>query len=357
MSAASTAQRRERDLVRRCYAGLDAAAFRAEAARSLRALLDVDAVFFAAADPVTLLFTGAHADEPLGSATGQFLDNEFGHEDVNKFQSLTSGARRVATLDEATHGRRADSARFREIMAPLGLGDELRAALVTQAGCWGYLCLHRAASPYGFSAADVRLVGRLAPHLAHGCRSSLTAPAGAEPANGAPGVIVLHPDLSVAAMTDEAERWISQLPDARPDTGRLPVAVTAVAARLQGLAGPTGGVGAAPSVRVRTGSGTWVLVHASPLRAAAREEIAIVLEAAPPSSVAPVLLSSHGLTARERDVALLVLRGASTSTIGTELHLSPYTVKDHLKSVFDKTGVRSRRDLVSLVLMGGRGGT
>lgn len=29
-------------------------------------------------------------------------------------------------------------------MSPLGLGDELRAALVTPAGCCGYLCLHRA---------------------------------------------------------------------------------------------------------------------------------------------------------------------------------------------------------------------
>jgi DNA-binding CsgD family transcriptional regulator len=63
-----------------------------------------------------------------------------------------------------------------------------------------------------------------------------------------------------------------------------------------------------------------------------------------------LLLSSHGLTPRERDVALLVLRGAATRAIGDELHLSAYTVKDHVKSIFDKTGVRSRRELVALVL-------
>jgi DNA-binding CsgD family transcriptional regulator len=50
-----------------------------------------------------------------------------------------------------------------------------------------------------------------------------------------------------------------------------------------------------------------------------------------------------------------VLRGASTQAIGAELRLSAYTVKDHLKSIFDKTGVRSRRDLVAHILTGQRG--
>jgi DNA-binding CsgD family transcriptional regulator len=357
MGRESAAARREGDLVRRCYAGLDGPAFQAEVVRSVHALLPVDAVFFATADPATLLFTGAVAEDPLAAATAQFLDNEFGHHDVNKFQSLAVGAAHVATLDAATGGQRAASTRYREIMSPLGLGDELRAALVTPAGCWGYLCLHRADSPHGFTPAEVRLLDRLAPHLGNGCRQSLAVPYrdGLGIAAAAPGVVILNPDLTVAAITGEAERWLASIADHRPGPGRLPVAVYTVAARLQSISGGTARPGAVPAVRVPSTTGGWLLIHASRLHSSAGGDIAVIIEPAHPGNVAPLLLSSLGLTPRERDVALLVLRGASTQAIGAELYLSAYTVKDHLKSIFDKTGVRSRRDLVAHILTGQRG--
>jgi hypothetical protein len=94
--------RRADDLVRRCYSGLRGRAFHAEVVRAIHALLPVDAVFLAAADPGTLLFTGTFAEEPLVDVADQFLANEFGEDDVNKFQSLATGARHVATLDSVT---------------------------------------------------------------------------------------------------------------------------------------------------------------------------------------------------------------------------------------------------------------
>jgi hypothetical protein len=195
-------------------------------------------------------------------------------------------------------------------MSPLGLGDELRAAQVTLAGCWGYLCLHRADSPHGFTPAEVRLIGRLTPHLGNGCRQSLTVPY-RDPsgiAAAAPGVIVLHPDLTVAAITGEAEHWLARIADHRPGPGRLPVAVYAVAAPLQSIDRGTARPGAAPTVRVPSTTGGWLLLHASHLNSSAGGDIAVIIEPVHPGNAAPLLLSAQGLTRRERDVALLVPR-------------------------------------------------
>ena len=46
-----------------------------------------------------------------------------------------------------------------------------------------------------------------------------------------------------------------------------------------------------------------------------------------------------------------MLQGAATTAISASLHLSPHTVQDHLKSIFAKLGVNSRREMVRQLVL------
>jgi DNA-binding CsgD family transcriptional regulator len=87
------------------------------------------------------------------------------------------------------------------------------------------------------------------------------------------------------------------------------------------------------------------------MQGAGGRRVAVILEPAHPARIAPLLMSAYGLTEREQDVTRLVLQGSTTAEIGRQLVISPHTVQEHLKSVFDKTSVRNRRDLVAKVFL------
>ena len=74
---------------------------------------------------------------------------------------------------------------------------------------------------------------------------------------------------------------------------------------------------------------------------------AVILEAPRAPELAPLIADLYGLTERERAVTQLVAQGLSTNDIGDRLFLSPYTVQDHLKSIFEKVGVGSRGEVVA----------
>jgi DNA-binding CsgD family transcriptional regulator len=264
---------------------------------------------------------------------------------------LARASRPADGLYTATRGEPLGSPRYREILAPLGLGDELRAALLVGGSCWGFLCLHRERSRPGFTPQDAAYLARLTPHLAEGLRTALLiADPGTVPESDGPGLAVLADDLSVVATTPAADRWLAELAD-WPHRSELPQAVYGVTARLWALErGGAAGPDLVPRARVRTPSGRWLVLHASRLAGpGARGQTAVILEPAHPTEVAPLVLQAYELTEREAQVTRLVLRGLSTDEIGAALSISSLTVQQHLKAVFDKTGVRSRRELVAQV--------
>ena len=347
-----TALQAEREVVRHCYSGLDVSGVQGQVLQALRHLMPIDAAFFATADPDTLLISGGYAEEPLAAATGLFLANEYGSDDVNTFRSLATSTTHVASLDDATGHDRASSPRSRDIMGPLGLGDELRAALVVNDRCWGYLCLHRDSEPLGFSSPEAAVLARLGPHIAHALRQAILLHHPVKTAGiVTPGVVLLAADLSLVAITAEAEYLLSLIDGVQSAKSPLPVAVYTVAAALGSLCSTTVPASTPPSARVRTKDGGWLNLHASHLQEADGEgRIAVVVEPVRAGATVSLLLLAYGLSTREGEVAQLVLRGASTGAIVDTLHISHYTVQDHLKRVFDKTGVRSRRELVGRLL-------
>ena len=340
-------------LAERCYAGLEVRALQAEVLGGLRQVMSIDAAFFATVDPATILFTSVIAEAPLGAATPLFLENEYGHDDVNKFTALASAGDPVRSLDQATAGDRSTSDRYLDVMAPMNLGDELRAALVSKSRCWGVLCLHRADGTTGFSEEDVALVRALAPHIAEGLRRALvvsgvvTSRAG----RAGPGSSSSTTTWRSRSINDEAQRWMAELIDpAWVDVGNgaLPAAVFAAAAVValaeEGRAAPPS------AIRLRATDGQWLTLHASRLASVGGAQTAVVLEPARPADVASIYLDALGLTPAQTRVASLVLLGRSTQQIVSELHISSHTVQEHLRAVFDKLGVASRRELVATLL-------
>ena len=88
-------------------------------------------------------------------------------------------------------------------------------------------------------------------------------------------------------------------------------------------------------------------MRASVLGAGGDARTVVMIEPTGAPELAPLIAEAYGLTTRERAVTQLIARGLSTSEIAPRLFLSPYTVQDHLTSIFEKVAVTSRGELVA----------
>jgi DNA-binding CsgD family transcriptional regulator len=330
---------------------VDSFQYRDRALRELRKLIPHDYGMLWTTDPATGFFTSAMpnstVDDPDMVYCRMSHRNEFVEPDFNKFRVLARQPRHVGVLSDATAGQLDRSARYRTMLQPLGFQHELRLALVDGSGCWGAAMLWRAADSPDFNERDQATAAQLGPTLAAGLRVSLLTGAGEIGwTSQGPGLVILDDSFAVRRITPSARHWLAEL-DASP-LG-LPEPVIAVAASLASHEPEGAPAWLSPWARVRGRSGRWIMIHGSRTEDANRGEAstAIIIEDAKPAQIAPIIVSAYRLSEREAELTRLILQGLSTKEIAAEMHLSTYTIQDYLKSIFDKVGVRSRRQLAA----------
>jgi DNA-binding CsgD family transcriptional regulator len=294
-------------------------------------------------DPASLLIT-SHFDEGIPEIPAEWLEQEYLGDDVHQLADIARSDTGLSTLHEVTGGDPTGTRRWQRNIQ-LGGDQEVIIALRTRSGdVWGAMSLYRALGQPMFDQADKAFLQAIAPYLAEGARRALLMGEAVDPeGSDAPGLVVLDANLQVESITPGIEHWLTDLPDGDWVNGQLPTCLKSVAASAQR------GAGQVAMARVLGRSGIWIVVHAATLVATEHKRIAIIIEPAHPARISTLLMSVYGLSDREKDVTRLVLQGNSTAEIAQALFISPHTVQQHFKTIFDKTGVHSRRDLVGKV--------
>jgi DNA-binding CsgD family transcriptional regulator len=328
---------------------LDIDSLRLEAIEHLRRAIGFDLWCSPLVDPDSLIPHRPVVSDalPFGARLPRFLVQDQSATEINSRAMLARSADHVSVLSAATGGDLASCNRWRECALPAGMGDELRAAVVDDHGCWGSFEALRGSDDPRFDAEDAHLMRDAAWILARCLRqASVSATDDGGVDAGQTGVLLIDDDLQPQGFTQAAREWFELL-KAREQAEHtpLPTHVYAVVGRL--LAAEAGDdPKRPPRVRVRATDNRWAVIEAARMEGAANA-IAVSVHGASAEDILALVARAHGLTARERELVALVLEGLDTREIAERMFISPYTVKDHLKSVFEKLGVHSRRELVT----------
>lgn len=321
------AQGVRREVTALASAGLDVAQLHAAAIALVDRVVPCELTCWASMDPdsgaISSMTSGVNRIpqqyEPL-LATVEHTPGE-----PHTFAALARRGDTVARLEDQR------STRLNEVWRPLGLSHELRALFRADDTCWGAAGMVRTSD---FSERELEFIASVAPALGSATRVAART---AARRGGVPAIVVVAGDGTIRATTSSATQWREELEEIAP--GRFAVMMRAAAA---------GARGGTFKARVRDAHGGWILLEASELTedATGGVEAAVTISRASGAELTGLLLKAHGVTAREQDICHEVLAGQSTAEIAARLAISPYTVQDHLKSVFAKFGVRSRAELV-----------
>jgi DNA-binding CsgD family transcriptional regulator len=306
-----------------------------------------DAARALAYDPAVMIPVSFAASDRLDwDAAASTCWNRQAETDASHVRDLAQSKNHVALITTDSHQATRNPC-WQNLLVPGSWRHELQAAVVDGHGhCWGSITAFRGGSR-PFRERDAASVGpelhRIAAQLS---RAMVADPTPSPPDDAASLWLGDNGELLYATAT--GSKWLDRLqtPEmpyrAQAVLAALTARVTVSAARSSPADPPL-----PATLRIRSGHGQWVALHGErvmePIGIA--QGVSVVIGPARPATVLPLLAAAYGFTGREREVISAVLSGLSTRQISTRLHITTYTVQDHLKAIFTKLGVTSRGEL------------
>jgi DNA-binding CsgD family transcriptional regulator len=345
MATARQRSRCQERLERLSGSGLDCDSLRREAIADLQRVIGFDRWCWPLADPETLLPASGIALHDYVAAVSRSLELEYSTDEFAAKPVLARRTNAAASMSAETRGDLSRSSRWDEAMRPVGIGDVAAVACRDALGCWGWIEAYRDRSDHSFQDEDLELLASVAPSLGSALRRNMYADGPSmEAETFGPGVIVLDHTLTPVSSTAAARSWLDSFPDAPMLAAfdMLPAVIYPAAATAR-----TGTSGAGTHAIVQAVDRRWVMIEAAMLEGDDVGQIAVTLRAATATETFKLLCRAYALSERERQVVAALVAGLDTRSVAQRLFISRYTVQDHLKSVFAKTGVRSRRELLA----------
>ncbi len=314
--------------------------FSSNIASAIRAAIPFDGWCLFGVDPLTGLRTvqfGQNGTE----GTAWMAQNEAVMHDVNNYRDLAAAAYPAGWLSRSHQAART-SPRLNEILLPQGYSSELRLVLKSRGLVWGALVLFRSKPGPGFTDDDAAEICHLGEPLAQAIRT-YTARSTLTPGATLPAGVINVDAADRLSVSSEAQTWIDDLVPGGDDETYARDVTRVVFEAAHAL---RRGRGNDAVCTVRTVSGRWMRLEAI-AQPDDSDNVTVVLHDATASQRAGALAAYFQLTGRERQVVDQLYAGRAANQIGRKLGISTFTVNEHLRAIYRKSGSRSRQELLA----------
>jgi DNA-binding CsgD family transcriptional regulator len=346
--ATGGSQARDR-LLRVCKSAVDDRMLRLQLLDELRRAVPFDAYAWLLTDPETSVGSSPLADVPCLSELPRLIRLKYGTT-VNRWTALEG----VGLLHAATGGEPARSLLWRELLRDYDVVDVASVVFRDTFGCWGFLDLWRGPTLGRFTPAEAAFLRSTCPPLTAALRRSqartFVEDTERRPRRGSVALLLSN-DLMVQGQTPETQDYLRVLVPPNQDRAPIPASAYNVAAQLLAIEAQVDDH--PPWARIHLAGGHWLTLRAARLESgqpAPASLIAVTIEDTAPLDRARLFARAHGLSSRESELLGHLASGADTHTLARQMFLSEHTIQDHLKSIFAKTSVHTRRALLARAL-------